>query len=344
MRFLDLFCGCGGLSKGLELAGHQCLLGVDCVPDAVETFAQNHPASASYTGQIEDLTEARLREFFDPKDVDMVVGGPPCQGFSTAGKGRPKDERNQLVFEFLRIVEICAPKVLIMENVPGLLAEKNAPILKGIFDEIERLGYWADARVLSFEEYGVPEMRRRMIIMGAKDDLGPLFPKMTHGERGESSVVTVGEAFEDLRAADGNLYNHDVEGARITNSETKKRIACIPEGRGVRYRTDEEKYLPEGLRFGVDWGAMPEGRFRQTKLQRLDRSSPAPTIMTSAYSYFHPVEDRYLTVREAAACQGFPNDFVFSGKRTSQFRQIGNAVPPILGKALGDSLKRRNHV
>jgi len=117
-----------------------------------------------------------------------------------------------------------------------------------------------------------------------------------------------------------------------------KRLARIPEGRGIRYERDELAFLPKSLRLGVDWKELPENRFRQSKYQRLDRNRPSPTIMTHRHSYFHPVENRYLTAREAARIQSFPNDFVFSGPLSAQWRQIGNAVPPLLGKAIGKAL------
>ncbi len=338
LTFIDLFSGCGGLSCGLEMAGHQCLLGVDANKDAITSFAANHHQAAVYLGDIKKLSEKKLHELLGGKKIDMVVGGPPCQGFSTVGRGEVEDARNQLFREFIRIVKATKPKIILFENVTGMIAKKNQPILKKIFQQFERLGYNMDARILSAEEFGVPEKRRRTIIMGV---LGGecLFPMATHGPRAEKKARTVAEAFKNLKAANGTIYNHDVKLAQIKKLEDKERLAFIPAGRGIRYEEDEKEFLPKKLRYGVDWKKLRENRFRQTRLQRLPLNGPSPTILTARTSYYHPVEPRYLTPREAAACQSFPNDFVFHGSQTAIFRQIGNAVPPLLAEALGQVVK-----
>lgn len=337
--FIDLFSGCGGLSHGLEMAGHRCLLGVDADKDAIKSFAANHHDAAVYLGDIKKLNEKKLKELLKGTRVDMVVGGPPCQGFSTVGKGEVGDNRNTLFKEFVRIVKATNPKVILFENVTGLVAKKNENILKQIFKYFERLGYNMDARVLSAEEFGVPEKRRRTIIMGVKNG-ECLFPLMTHGSRASHKVKTVREALKNLKAKNGKTYNHDITMAQIKNKADRERLTFIPAGRGIRYEADEKEFLPKKLKFDVDWKTLREGRFRQTRLQRLPLTEPAPTILTSRTSYYHPVEPRYLTPREAAACQSFPNDFIFHGSQTAAFRQIGNAVPPLLAKALGESIKK----
>jgi DNA (cytosine-5)-methyltransferase 1 len=340
LNFIDLFSGCGGFSHGLELAGHRCLLGVDFNKDAIETFQFNHKHAAVFQGDIKKLNRDKLFELLRGEKVHMVVGGPPCQGFSTVGRGQVEDERNTLFKQFVRIVETLNPNIVIMENVTGLLAAKNKPIRAQIFKHFEKLGYRMDARVLSSEEYGVPEMRRRTIIMGTKNCGSPIFPKISHGDRGRNPLNNVGNALVNLQSSDGKVYNHDKKTAELKNKLDFERLKCIPEGKYIRYQKDEEKYLPKKLRYNVDWEELSEGRFRQAKLQRLDRKLPSPTILTSRTSYYHPVEPRYLTAREAAACQSFPNDFIFKGSLTSQFRQIGNAVPPLMAKALGEVVKQ----
>lgn len=337
--FIDLFSGCGGLSCGLELAGHRCLLGVDADKDAIASFAANHHEAAVYLGDIKKLSSQKLRELLRGQKVDMVVGGPPCQGFSTVGRGEVEDERNLLFKEFVRIVKLTGPKVILFENVTGLVAKKNQVILKKIFQYFEKLGYNMDARVLSAEEFGVPEKRRRTIIMGVKGG-ECLFPEVTHGTRAGKKVKTVSEAFKNLKARDGRIYNHDIKLAEIKNPEDRERLKFIPAGKGIRYQEDEKTYLPKRLHFGVDWKKLRENRFRQTRLQRLPLNEPSPTILTARTSYYHPIENRYLTPREAAACQSFPNHFVFHGSQTAVFRQIGNAVPPGLAEALGEVIKK----
>jgi DNA (cytosine-5)-methyltransferase 1 len=336
--FIDLFSGCGGLSHGLEMAGHRCLLGVDMNKEAIQTFAANHHQASVYLGDIKKLNEKKLTQLLKGQKVDMVVGGPPCQGFSTVGRGEVEDERNQLFKEFVRVVKVTKPKVILFENVTGLVAKKNQAIMNKIFQHFEKLGYNMDARVMSAEEYGVPEKRRRTIIMGVRDG-ECAFPLPTHGMRVKKSPVTVAKALKNLKAKNGKIYNHDVTLAQVKNKEDRERLKFIPAGKGIRYQDDEKEFLPKRLHFGVDWEKLREHRFRQTRLQRLPLTDPSPTILTSRTSYYHPVEARYLTPREAAACQSFPNDFIFHGSQTAIFRQVGNAVPPLMARALGEVVK-----
>lgn len=331
-NFIDLFSGCGGFSAGLEMAGHKCMLGVDFNADAVKTFQRNHPGATGLHMDIHKLTKKELSKYIDIDSVDMVVGGPPCQGFSTVGKGQANDERNSLFQQFVRIVKLTEPKVILFENVTGMLAKKNEFILKKIFKSFEKLGYVMDAQVMSAEEYGVASRRRRAIIMGVKGGV-PAYPMPLR-----KKPLSVEQVFKKLSVR-GVIHNHDVEKAQVSNQVDFKRLKHIPAGAGIRYERDEKKYLPKKLRFDVDWNEISEGRFRQTRLQRLPLSEPAPTILTSRTMYYHPIEHRYLTPREAAACQSFPNKFIFEGSVTAQFRQIGNAVPPMLAKHIGEAIK-----
>ena len=343
LNFIDLFSGAGGLSCGLEMAGLRCLLGVENDPSAAKTFARNHPRSAIFSDSIQNLKPRRLKDLLADCEVHLVAGGPPCQGFSTVGRGDPLDQRNSLFLEFVRIVKETRPCFVVLENVTGLVAKKNEPILKAIFRRFQRLGYRMDVRILSAQNYGVPERRRRTVFIGSRLPSGVRFPVPTHDAlvgRRHVPPVTVGEVWSNLRAVDGTIYNHDRERAIPASPETIERLAHIPEGKGIRYQQDEREYLPEELYLGVDWDTLSEGRFRQTRYQRLDRSRPSPTILTQRDMYYHPVEDRYLTPREAASIQSFPNHFVFEGSITSQWRQIGNAVPPLLGKAIGKTLRQ----
>jgi DNA (cytosine-5)-methyltransferase 1 len=231
------------------------------------------------------------------------------------------------------LVKITNPYYVIIENVTGLVAKKNEKTLKEIFKLFAKMGYILDVQVMSTENYGVPERRRRTIIIGSRINESILFPTPEL-----KKITTVGEALKNLKASNGKIYNHDIDKAAIKSKIDLERIACIPEGCGIRYEHDEKAYLPSKLRFNVDWKNLRENRFRQTKYQRLDRKKPSPTIMTHRQNYYHPTENRYLTQREAAAIQSFPNDFKFSGTLTAQWRQIGNAVPPKLGEALGKAI------
>ncbi len=332
LNFIDVFSGAGGLSCGLELAGMRCLLGIDMDKNAIDTFRTNHKKASIYCGSVTDLSEKKLRELTNNQDIHAVVGGPPCQGFSTVGLGNPNDLRNTLFKEFIRLVKITDPYYVIIENVTGLIAKKNEKTLNDIFKLFHKMGYSLGVQVMSAENYGVPERRRRTIILGSRINEEIIFPKV------DTKIITVGEALKSLKSPDGKIYNHDISLAAIKSPLEYARIKCIPEGRGIRYEKDEKAYLPKKLKLGIDWSTIRENRFRQTKYQRLDRQKPSPTIMTHRHNYFHPTEHRYLTQREAAAIQSFPNDFKFVGPLSSQWRQIGNAVPPKLGLALGKAV------
>lgn len=341
LNFIDVFSGAGGLSCGLEMAGLNCILGVDADKFAGQTFLRNHKHAKFYCGDVRKLTKSTLKEHLDNQEVHVVVGGPPCQGFSTVGLGDPKDARNSLFREFVRIVKETNPYYVVIENVTGLLAKKNENTLKSIFKEFYKLGYILDVQVMSSERYGVPERRRRTIIIGSRINSQIEFPKVTHDTimaKTYKAPVTVGEALLDLQTKDGMIHNHDLASAKVKSKIDEKRLMRIPEGQGIRYEKDEKAFLTKSLYLGVDWKNLKENRFRQTKYQRLDRSKPSPTIMTHRHSYFHPVENRYLTQREAARLQSFPNDFIFEGTLSAQWRQIGNAVPPVMAKCIGKAI------
>lgn len=343
LNFIDIFAGAGGLSCGLELAGMKCLLGIDYDKYAMQTFAKNHKHAQAFCGDIRELKKKDILEKLDGEPVHVVVGGPPCQGFSTVGLGNPDDMRNTLFLEFCRVVRITKPYFVIVENVTGLLAKKNEDTLKNIFKKFKTLGYDMDVQVMSSQHYGVPEKRRRTILIGTRLNVDIEFPKHSHDAiiaKTYRPPMTVGDALNNLATKKGDLINHDLDSANVKSKLELRRLARIPEGKGIRYEADEKKYFTPSLKLGVDWANLRENRFRQTKYQRLDRSKPSPTIMTHRHSYFHPIENRYLTQREAAAMQSFPNNFEFVGPLSAQWRQIGNAVPPLMAKAIGKSLTK----
>tara|TARA_R110000868_G_scaffold38661_7_gene135145 strand:- start:10723 stop:11877 length:1155 start_codon:yes stop_codon:yes gene_type:complete len=334
-NFIDVFAGAGGLSCGMEMAGMTCVLGIDADKHAMRTFAHNHKKAEVFCGDVTKLTKAELKRLTGGKKIHAVVGGPPCQGFSTVGLGNPDDIRNTLFRQFVRIVKETKPDFVVVENVTGMLAKKNEQTLKAILKCFKQMGYPMDVRVLSAHEYGVPEMRRRTILIGNRIGADVVFPVVTHSDSKKKKPVTVAEALRDIADKKGKTHNHDLDSARLPSKIDERRLERIPQGHGIRYERDEKKFFTKALSLGVDWKNLREGRFRQTKYFRLDGNKPSPTIMTHRHSYYHPTETRYLTQREAARLQSFPNNFVFFGPLSAQWRQIGNAVPPLLGKALG---------
>jgi len=333
LNFVDIFCGAGGFSSGLESSGHKCILGIDYEKSAIETFKENHKNSMAFHGNICDLTNSNLKKMLKDTTIDLIVGGPPCQGFSTVGKGDPNDQRNKLFLEYFRIVKLLKPKFIIIENVTGLIAQKNTFILNSIFKKFKSIGYDLDCKVLSADNYQVPSRRRRTIFIGNNQGIRNIYP-----DEIKDKILT-GEA---LRKINQKLPNHDLRSARINNKIDLERIKRIPQGKGIRYQKDEDAYFNKKLKLNIDWSKLRENRLRQTKYQRLDRRTVAPTILTHRNCYYHPSQDRYLTIREAARLQSFPDHFKFMGTITSQWRQLGNAVPPKLAFHLGASLKKMN--
>jgi len=348
LKFIDLFSGCGGFSTGLELAGHECLLGVDFNAAAIQSFSFNHPNAKTFCGPIQELSKDALISLMGKKivgnthlGVDLIVGGPPCQGFSTVGAGKVDDNRNKLFLEFVRIVKLLNPNMIILENVTGLLALKNEPILNEILKSFSKLGYQLAARILSAQNFGAASFRRRTFLVGVKSgDPNLFFPQPTHGLNCKNDILTVDESWAKLmKLSNGEMFNHEEEFSKIQGIDLE-RLHYIPEGEGIRYQRDEEKWLPKKLHYKINWNKLPENRFRQKKLQRLHGHLPSPTIMTSNRTYIHPRKNRYLTVREVAALQSFPASFQFMGSKTEQYRQIGNAVPPAIAYAFGKRIRK----
>ena len=343
--FIDLFSGAGGLSCGFEKAGLTCLAGIDFLKPAIETFKKNHKNAIGIDGDIRKILIKDFKKKIKNQKVNIICGGPPCQGFSTIGPGDAKDSRNHLFLEFVRFVKELKPEVIVLENVTGLLAKKNIDTFQSIFNCFEDLGYDLNARVLSSHHYGTPQIRRRVILIGNRIKIENIYPQKKFSNVGEissklQSPRTVSWAFKNLIKFKNKSFNHNIETASIKSELEISRISHVPEGKSIRYERDEKKYLPKKLWFNHDWSEIGEKRFREAKFARLDRSKPSPTIVTGSRMYYHPIENRYLTTREAASLQSFPAEFEFSGSITSQWTQIGNAVPPLMAEAIGDSVKK----
>ena len=340
-NFIDLFCGAGGLSTGLEMAGMSCLFGVDINRNAFKTFKLNHKKANGFCGDIKELSESILERSIGNKKVHLLAGGPPCQGFSTVGKGDPDNPKNKLFFEYCRILKLVKPDYIVFENVTGILAKKNRETLNRILDEFDKIGFKVQIKVLEASKFGVPQKRKRAIILGTKTGYDLSFPKESFDTIVQERRVrsyTVKDALDDIQNYNGEIQNHDLKYTEPFGELNKERLKYIPEGSGIRYKRDEDKYLPKSLKYDVNWDDLREKRFREIRLFRFSGNLPAPTINTKNVQYYHPYEDRRFTARELAKFQSFPNEFQFQGKSKSQIEQIGNAVPPVLGKAIGESI------
>jgi DNA (cytosine-5)-methyltransferase 1 len=350
MRLIDLFSGCGGLTEGFREAGFKPVFAVEADPAAAATYRQNfgpHVACADITG----IDESEV------PSADVVVGGPPCQGFSQLGTRDPKDPRNALLREFLRLVGATRPQVFVLENVPRFLkSDQFAGLLEsmspgGSLDEYE-LTY----DVLNAADFGVPQRRRRAIVVGSRVGL-PSLPWPTHGEGGgqpwtDLRGALVGVPFEpvgtqlpDRMLEDGTpgpFKAPEIHVGRNPTDLSLRRYDQVPPG-GNRFDLDEELLPP-------CWKDRPSGS--TDVMGRLEWDKPALTIRTEFFKpekgrYLHPQWDasdpsrrvnRALTHWEAARIQGFPDDFVWCGKKMEIARQIGNAVPVGLARAIADEV------
>ncbi len=314
---LDLFAGCGGFGYGFKQAGFQTSLAVEWDQAACETIRVN------ITDRVAQCAIEEIVEF--PKS-DVVVGGPPCQGFSNLGERVPHDPRRQLWRHFLRAVEQCEPKAFVMENVPPLLKSAEYVEIKRI---AENLGYSVVGKVLNTADYGVPQTRKRAIVIGLKGRI-PSHPEPTNVSPHENNLLTSQlPLWQTVRGAIGDLpFMPDERNWHIGRNPTPKSIE--------RYRT-----IPlGGNRWNLPSHLMPDCWKRKLKggtdlFGRLWWDRPSVTIRTEFYKpekgrYLHPEADRPITHREAARLQSFPDDFDFQGNRIQVGIQIGNAVPPTL--------------
>lgn len=302
LTLISLFSGGGGLDLGFERAGCEVEVCVDNDPESCKTLRHNRPQW--------DVFEGDIRKFEPKAKATLVIGGPPCQGFSTAGKGNPDDPRNFLWREYFRIVEAVQPTALVLENVSGLKHGKNRDHLTGIQKTLHSLGYEFAVGVLNAADYGVPQIRKRLIVIGLRDGI-PSLPAPTVREH-----LTVWDAISDLeKRGDDESINH------------------VP-----------NRHAPHVIE---RWDKLSPGESDPNYGRaRLDASRPSTTIragggygprgnhLAGFHPPIHPTLPRQLTVREAARLQSFPDEWIFQGSKTAQGRQVGNAVPMLLAEAI----------
>lgn len=322
--YIDLFTGAGGLYRGFKNAGLEHLFSVEIWKPAIDTLRLNYPGIELYE---DDIRELKGKELLRDRECDVLVGGPPCQGFSTIGKRLEKDPRNELVFEFIRMVKEIQPKFFIMENVKGLLSANKGIMKKLLINEFREIGYANTiSQVLCASDYDVPQNRQRVFFFGVRDDVR-IQSELQFPPKSQKQP-TVGEAIMDLLGKENTISNHI---PMNHNEIVVKRIKCIPEGGGIP---------KEGLPDDVAYGSRSDYRENRLKnfshvYKRLDRKKPATTMVPGHNAFpLHPVADRSLTVREAARIQTFPDDVIFCGNRQEQCIQVGNAVPVKLAEHL----------
>ena len=357
---IDLFCGAGGLSEGFRQAGWQILAGNDIDPVAGRTFEETHSETQFLHGPIEDIS---AHEFLtvagiEKDELDCLIGGPPCQAFSVYNHQRGMhDKRSGLFHEYLRIVEGLMPKWVVMENVTGITSVGGGQAVEEIISGLGNLGYNVETRILRAEEYGVPQERRRIFFLGNRLGLPIGWPEPTHGP-GLKPYVTVWDAIGDLPPLmNGEIPDHPLPYRTAPKSEYQANLRgnAIHVGNHAApclapINLKRMKYIPEGGSWrDVPFELLPAGMKRARRCDhtkrygRLRKEGLSSTILTKCDlhwgAYIHPEQDRVLTVREAARLQSFPDSVHFSGPRTEQYVQVGNAVPPLLAERLGLTIR-----
>jgi DNA (cytosine-5)-methyltransferase 1 len=399
---VEVFCGAGGTSFGFAQAGFDVRLGIDVDSAALDTFKRNHPGAVALAASVTDRQRVngdQIRKLLRRKSVDVLIGGPSCQGYSTIGKRMEEDPRNQLYSEYIRLVQELKPKWLLFENVKGMLLYGKGRFVADLKAALERVGYRTEWRVLNAADYGVPQRRERLFVIGCLAGIEPSFPAPTHadprcdacrrGGRGRPAVsqtelfagqecptcgeftasmplrpwVSVGEAIGDLPAlgASGgtadfvgytkppdsayqremrkSVRGYDLHLASPISDFAMSIVRHVAEGHGLRSVPMDN--LPARFK---RMRRISDGSFRRdctTLYHRLSRKLPSYTITcnfsnVSSGAFVHPLENRAITVREAARLQSFPDRFIFNPSHVK--RQIGNAVPPLLAKGLAEHM------
>lgn len=343
---IDLFCGCGGLSKGFLDAGYKVLLGIDSDQAALKTYNANIRTGKGISLDLFDFSFAEKIGEMLRGGVDVVVAGPPCQGFSLTGPRQFDDDRNRLYLAVFEAVRVLRPKAFVIENVKGMKTLYNGEIKDEIVRRFQELGYsLPEPRLLSAADYGVPQIRERLFFVGLRNDLGTFeYPRPTHTP---SSYVTCHEAIGDLPALADGLGTEHGEYAAAPETDYQRRMRGQRDTLSNHVATRHTEYVKSVIRQVPEGGNhkdLPPGvgesrRFNEA-WTRYHGSRPSRTIDTGHRNHFHYRYDRVPTIRENARLQSFPDDFVFLGTRTQQNRQVGNAVPPMLAEALAKQLLR----
>lgn len=386
LKVLDTFAGAGGFSLGFEMAGYEVIGAIETDAWATETFAFNHPDAIVIKKNIEELTDKELLDNFGALKPDVVLGGPPCQGFSICNKnnGDPKDPRNSLFEEFVRVGKILKPKLMIMENVPNLAKAKTEDkelVLDIIKSELRNLGYYVYSDILEAVNYGVPQIRKRVFVVASLMELENPFPKPTHTiDKNDlfSSALkitpTLWDAISDLPEINAREGAEEMDYTNKAHSDFQKQARKGSKKLHNHLAMKHSKRMIErfeSMECGQSGSDVPDhlkpikrnsngvvsDKVYDQNNRRMHADRPCHTIAASFYANFvHPFKHRNFTAREGARIQTFPDSYVFKGKPTvvshkllaregrtdekylCQYNQIGNAVPPMLAKAVASNL------
>lgn len=335
MKIIDLFCGIGGLSLGFEQVGFEVVAAIDMWRDAVVTYNHNRKDKVAKVETVEDFNEKELLEIIASQKITGIIGGPPCQGFSTVGRREVDDPRNKMYLEFYKAVKIANPDFFVIENVKGMLTLNKGAFVKDLIERFgpNGLGYNISYQLLNAADYGIPQNRYRVFYVGIKGKVFK-FPEPYNCQ------LTAKDGISDLEGSDNEQYGSEPQNAfqkemrgkckhpinqDYTNhtQQTIDIISQVPDGGNIRD-------LPREV-----W----QVRKYNKAFERMGTFKPSNTIDTGHRNYFHYAEPRIPTVRESARIQSFPDDFEIVGTRGSQYKQVGNAVPPMLAKVIAEKIK-----
>ena len=381
MLLLDLFAGAGGLSCGLRRAGFEAIYANEIDPIYASTYANNYDLAEVSVEDIRNIDPSSVRKGLSLNigELDLLAGGPPCQGFSVNAPARSLwDERNHLFRNFLHFAKVFSPKAILIENVPGIVSLGRGEIIKELYRELEGLGYDVSHSIIFAGHYGVPQTRFRIFFIAIRKGISSIrFPSPTHNATAIANFAgakelcqnvlpifaqhlapcpTVWDAISDLPAvAKGK---NEVELEYATPPESAYQVALREDCNSVRNHRcaglgaknlERLRYIPQGGSWrDIPFDLLPNGMKRARKSDhtrrygRLRKDGLCSTILTKCDphwgSFFHPTQDRVISVREAARIQSFPDRHCFEGTLTQQYAQVGNAVPPLIAEALGKTL------
>ncbi len=383
MRSIDLFAGAGGLSCGLKQAGFFPLLANELVPQYAETYQLNYPDTEMVVGDVRQVCESNLKSRLGVKEgeIDLVAGGPPCQGFSINAPIRSlDDDRNHLFKDLLRVVSSIKPKAVLIENVPGIVSLGKGTVVEQIYKALCDLNYTVKHMILFAGHYGVPQMRFRTVfigILGRKKAI--TFPEPEYAAKACANFTgaqqlcmsvpplfayqlkphtTVWDALSDLPVIANGQTESPTEYRSLASNEYQDYLRTDCAALSAHYcakiaaiNLERLRHIPQGGSWrDIPVELLPAGLKRARRSDhtkrygRLHPDALCSTVLTKCDphwgSFFHPTQDRIISVREAARIQSFPDSYRFTGSITQQYEQIGNAVPPLMGKAIGCQIAR----
>ncbi len=337
MKIIDLFCGIGGLSLGFEQAGFEVVAGVDLWKDAIDTFNHNRRDESGLVMPVDVFNRDVLPGILKDNHITGVIGGPPCQGFSTVGKRDVNDVRNKLYLDFYETVKQTMPDFFVIENVKGMLTLNKGSFVKSVIELFgeKGLGYHVTYKLLNAADYGVPQNRYRVFYIGLKTK-NFVFPEPSEDK------VTCEEAIGDLVKASGTDYTV----APFTDYQRKMRGSqTILHNQDLTNHSEQTisiiSQIPDGGNIKSLSREFWEVRKYNKAFERMGASRQSNTVDTGHRNYFHYSENRIPTARENARIQSFPDSFEVLGTRGSQYKQIGNAVPPMLANVIAESIKKQ---